>query len=74
VYRLFIWSIGDSQGWGAWRTGEAGDKLYVKCILWESRRIIYSETKTKVWTGNADEVERIRRWAPGVDLISEDAT
>lgn len=63
MYRLFIR-----------RPCDLGEKAYVKCILWESRRIIYSETKTKVWTGNADEVEKIRRWAPGLDLISEDAT
>ncbi len=63
MYRLFIWRIGD-----------LADKLYVKCILWESRRIIYSETEANGWTGNADEVERVRRWACGVDLISENAT
>ncbi len=63
LYRLFIWTIGD-----------LGDKAYVKCILWESRRIVYSETKSNAWTGNTDDVERIRRWASGVNLISEDAT
>jgi len=63
VYRLFIWTIGD-----------LGDKLYVKCILWESRRIVYADTNASVWTGNAIEAERVRRWAPGVNLQLESVT
>lgn len=54
-------------------------KKYVGCCLIESRRIIYvgdgfhkrSSAASARWTGNAEDVERIMRWAAGVDLRPE---